>query len=261
MKQPIILGLIGFGAMARQLFTAFEGAPIRWVVLLREDSSTAVPPGVRVVTSLEQLIQAGPRLAIEAAGQQSVVAYVPKLLEAGISVVVASVGALSDEETAQALDNARQSSWPRLIIPSGAIGGMDYLSAVSVLPDTKVKYKLRKPFAAWKAELEALGLSSSTTAVTLFEGSPSEAARLYPKNLNAAFTASLAVRPAEIIVEVIADPDVMTNVHEIEIESAAGIAEFRFMNAPSPDNPKTSTVTALSLAAAVRNFLADGGKA
>jgi aspartate dehydrogenase len=52
----------------------------------------------------------------------------------------------------------------------------------------------------------------------------------------------------------------MTNVHEIEIESAAGIAEFRFMNAPSPDNPKTSAVTALSLAAAVRNFLDDGRK-
>jgi aspartate dehydrogenase len=56
-------------------------------------------------------------------------------------------------------------------------------------------------------------------------------------------------------VRVVADPAARGNTHEIEAKSAAGEAHFRFVNAPSPDNPKTSMVTALSLAAAVRRVL------
>lgn len=256
---PASVGLIGFGALARQILASFEGQPIRWIVLLREGSTTEVPTEATVVRNLEDLVAARPHMVVEAAGQQSVAAFVPTLLQSGIPVVVASVGALADETTAAEIATARRMSGTRLIIPSGAIGGLDYLAAVACLPDTRVKYRLKKPVAAWRTELEALGLSKTTEPVTLFEGTPAEAARRYPKNLNAAFTAALTVQPAQTIVAVIADPALTANVHEIEVESTAGEATFRFSNAPSPDNPKTSFVTALSLVAAVRNFLDEGG--
>jgi len=257
---PATVGLIGFGALARQVFASFEGQPIRWIVLLREGSTADVPTEATVVTSLEDLVDTRPRVVIEAAGQQSVVAFVPALLRSGIPVIVASVGALADETAAIEIASARRTSAAPLVIPSGAIGGLDYLAAVANLPDTRVTYRLRKPTAAWRAELEALGLSRTTAPVTLFEGSPAEAAKLYPKNLNAAFTAALTVQPAQISVAVIADPALTANVHEIEVASSAGQATFRFANAPSPDNPRTSLVTALSLAAALRKFLDEGEK-
>lgn len=257
---PATIGLIGFGALARQIVAALEDRPIRWIALVRETSAAPTGHGIARVTGLTELIGERPDLVVEAAGQESVASYVPALLEAGIPVVVASIGALADQELLERITRAGQSSGTRLIIPSGAIGGLDYLAAIARLPDVQIRYRLRKPVAAWRAELDALGLSDTKVAVTLFEGTPEEAAKLYPKNLNAAFTVALAVRPAQFSVAVIADPEVSTNIHEIDAESSAGQASFRFANAPSPDNPKTSAVTALSLAASIRNFLDDGAR-
>ena len=84
---------------------------------------------------------------------------------------------------------------------------------------------------------------------------PAQAAQLYPRNLNAGLTVALAAAPAPVTVRVIADPTVSLNTHEIEAESTLGMAFMRFANRPSPDNPKTSALTAASLAAAVRRLL------
>ena len=91
--------------------------------------------------------------------------------------------------------------------------------------------------------------------IVLFEGAPAQAALLYPRNLNAGLTVALAAAPAPVTVRVIADPAVSLNTHEIEAESALGIAFMRFANRPSADNPKTSALTAASLAATVRRLL------
>ncbi|WP_256368929.1 aspartate dehydrogenase domain-containing protein [Agrobacterium sp. a22-2] len=259
-EEPVTVGIIGFGALASQVMTALDTPAIRWVVLLREGSCATPPAPAKIVTAVDRLIAERPQLVIEAAGQASVGAFVPTILRAGIPVVVASVGALAAEETARAIHDARKLSGARLVIPSGAIGGLDYLAAVSALPDAKISYRLRKPLAAWRDELAALGLSDTAEPVVLFEGSPAEAAKLYPKNTNAAFTAGIVAYPAEVSVAVIADPGLASNVHEIEVSSAAGQALFRFANAPSPGNPKTSAVTALSLAAVARDLLEKGRK-
>ncbi|MBB3966779.1 aspartate dehydrogenase domain-containing protein [Rhizobium metallidurans] len=258
--EPVTVGLIGFGALAKQVMAAFETSAVRWVVLLREGSSASPPAPTAIVKSVGEMLAAHPRVVIEAAGQRSVAAYVPQLLRAGVPVVIASIGALAEPETAQAVGEARAASGARLVIPSGAIGGLDYLAAVSILPDTTINYRLKKPVAAWRAELDALGLTDVVGPVTLFEGSPSEAAKLYPKNTNAAFTAALIAHPTAISVAVVADPGLTSNIHEIEVRSSAGEALFRFANAPAPDNPKTSVVTGLSLAAAARDLLESKGR-
>jgi aspartate dehydrogenase len=253
-----VVGLIGFGALARQTVDALNDQPVTWVVLLREGSKAVVPAGMVVVRTLEDLVDSRPHIVVEAAGQASVSSFVPGLLRSRIPVVVASVGALADDQTGRAISEARAISGARLVIPSGAIGGLDYLTAVARLPGTRVRYILRKPLAAWQAELSALGLSQTERPVTLFEGAPEDAARHYPRNLNAAYTAALTVSPTPITVAVVADPGIDQNIHELEVESTAGSATFRFANTPSPANPRTSIVTALSLAAAVRCFFDEG---
>ncbi|RUU07022.1 DUF108 domain-containing protein, partial [Mesorhizobium sp. M6A.T.Ca.TU.002.02.2.1] len=116
-------------------------------------------------------------------------------------------------------------------------------------------YTSRKPPAAWRAELVALGRDGDDGPVILFEGSAPDAAALYPKNLNAGLTVALAAGIERTRVRVVADPAVRENIHEIDVTSAAGRAHLRFENAPSPHNPKTSAITAFSLAATVmRHF-------
>lgn len=251
----VTLGLIGFGTIAREVVSAFPPDAVRWVALLREGAGTALPPNVSAVTQLDALIGIRPRAVVEAAGQEAVAAYAPALLEAGIPTVIASVGALSDPGLAARLAGASRNGGARFVLPSGALGGLDYLRAIAALPDARVRYTSRKPPAAWAAELAALGLSADNGAITLFEGAPAEAAKLYPRNLNAAFAVALAAGAGKVMVRVVADPKAAGNTHEIEAESAAGTASFRFVNAPSPDNPKTSALTALSLVAALGELL------
>lgn len=254
--RPFKVGLIGFGAIAREVLLNSQHAGIEWTVLTRSAAhADRAQQNIRFVHEISALIETRPCVVIEAAGQTALAEYGPALLGAGIPVIVASVGAFADEDLLMALTRACQKTDASLIIPSGAIGGLDYLSAISSLEDIRIRYTSRKPSAAWKAELEKRNLVCATKPVTLFEGSPAEAARLYPKNLNAALTLALTARPATLTVRVVVDPQAKGNTHEIEAESAAGTAFMRFENVPSPVNPKTSTITALSLASALRKFL------
>ncbi|MDR6434233.1 aspartate dehydrogenase [Brucella pseudogrignonensis] len=258
--QPRVIGLIGFGAIARELLTRFTNENVRWIVYTR--SAAVVDDAecnITFVQNLDELIQSRPCIVVEAAAQSALRDQVPAILEAGISVIAASVGAFADETLVSTLDRACRETNASLIFPSGAVGGLDYLSAIAPLEDVRIRYTSRKPPAAWKAELEERNLVCDGGALILFEGSSQEAARLYPKNLNAALTISLAIRPHNLEVRVLVDPDAKANTHEIEVESAAGTAFIRLENVPSELNPKTSMITALSLASSLRKFLETKG--
>jgi aspartate dehydrogenase len=53
-------------------------------------------------------------------------------------------------------------------------------------------------------------------------------------------------------VRVVADPQVQANTHVIGVESAAGTFHGRIVNAPSPNNPKTSAIVAYSVVSAIQ---------
>lgn len=251
------VGFIGLGTLARQLVSARPTT--QWVALVRPDFAASVPETVRIVHSADDLIAAAPCVVIEVAGPVAVGEIVPVVLAAGIPVIMASIGALNDAALASDLRRIAQSSGTRLILPAGAIGGLDYIEAVAKLPGTRITYTSRKPFSAWVDQLSPAVLASRQAQHLLFEGSASDAAPRYPKNLNVAMALALAAAPTEIFVRIIADRTVTHNTHEIEVASPAGTATMRFANKPLPDNPKTSWLTALSLDAALTRILGEKG--
>lgn len=253
------VGLIGYGAAGRACAAVLLGDPrYRLTVLTRTPLEGALPERLSAVTSLDALIAARPQVIVEAASAEAFTAMVPACLRAGIDVVAASIGALQSADTGDAVTDACRASGARLFLPSGAVGGLDYLAAAAMSGDIAVIYVSRKPPAAWTAELAAAGLTADAESreVTLFEGSAPDAARLYPRNLNAGLTVALAAGIDRTLVRVVADPSVTTNTHEITVTGAAGEAFLRFANRPSPDNPKTSMITALSLASVVQRRFA-----
>lgn len=251
------IGIIGFGTIARQLHAELAGLDAAWLVLRRPGSADALPEGVEEVSNIATLIARRPAVVVEAAGQDAVAAHVPAVLRAGVPVVLASIGAMADPALRQMVTDAATAGHSRLILPSGAIGGLDYLRAVAGLPELAIHYTSRKPAAAWTAELTAMGLDPAglIEEVVLFEGPAAEATRAYPKNLNVAFTLAMTAPDADLAVRVVADPRAAGNTHEIRIDSPAGRADFALVNTPSPGNPKTSLVTALSLRTAVEEAL------
>lgn len=249
------IGLIGYGAAGRACAALLlADARYRVTVLTRSPLEEDLPERLTAVTSLEALLAAGPQIIIEAASAKAFSSMVPECLRAGIDVVAASIGALQSRDTWDVVVEACRTGRSHLVLPSGAVGGLDYLAAAALAGDIAVTYTSRKPPAAWTAELAAAGLAEEARAqpVTLFEGSAPEAARRYPRNLNAGLTVALAAGIDRTRVKVVADPAVTTNTHEITVTGAAGEASMRFANKPSPDNPKTSMITALSLASAVQ---------
>jgi aspartate dehydrogenase len=261
------LGIVGYGnigrALAALLAERLERPLARATLLVRPaQRQRAEAPWlareVVVVDETAAFLATRPELVIECAGHAAVRAVALPALAAGIETVVASVGALADAALHAALVAAARAGGVRLVLPAGAIGGIDLLSAVRTAGIETVTYRGRKPPAAWRgtpAEL-ALDLGAVREPVVFFVGDARAAARDYPRNANVAATLALAGAGFEATrVELVADPTVRGNVHEVEVRAAAARFALRVDGVPSPANAKTSLATVHSLAREVLNRL------
>lgn len=257
------IAVIGYGAIARALTERLCTHPsLRFelgvVFRAQRADRPILPSGVQTCHGLVGLLAFKPDLVIEAAGQAAVKEYADPCLRAGLPFMAASVGALADDDLRTTLKQAAIAGSTQLILPSGAVGSLDYLQAVRRLPGTTVVYESRKPPAAWQDELARRGLPlAPTDCLTLFEGPAGEAAKLFPQNLNVAATLAMAgLGMTATEVRVVVDPNAQRNEHHIRVSGDAGEMRTELRNKPSPDNPKTSWVVGLSLLAAVEKHFA-----
>ncbi len=258
------LGLIGYGNIARTLVDvlANEGADLSLTVLVRParavEARALLGDGAKVVTDCAALVAAKPDLVVECAGHSAVAVDVTACLRAGIETVIVSIGALADSALhAQVLAAARVGG-TRIVLPAGAIGGVDLLSALRPSGIRAVTYTSRKPPLAWRGTPAEglLDLASLTEPTTFFTGNARDAALQYPKNANVAATLALAgIGFEDTQVRMIADPQVTQNIHEYSVTSGAADYTMRIQGNPSPDNPKTSVATVYSAAREVLNRL------
>jgi aspartate dehydrogenase len=255
------IALIGAGAIGTSLIERLArtpDAPQVTDVLLRPGRSLgSAGTQPKVHHSMDSLSSTAPDLLVECAGQGAVRDYVPAALVAGLDVVITSVGALADDELRLEISRKAQDFGGRARICSGAVGGLDILAAARLAGLDRFDYTARKPpraFGGTAAE-NVVDLGHLQERHTLFEGTADEAARAYPKNANVAMTLALAVAtPTLPTVRIVADPHVETNTHEISVSGYFGSFEMKLENAPSPDNPKTSFLTILSLERIIRSL-------
>jgi aspartate dehydrogenase len=248
--STVRVAAIGYGAMARSLERALSRAPhgLRLDAVLTRSPvpDVAVPR----LSSVDELIAARPSLVVECASHEAVREIVPRLLGAGIDVVVTSIGALADAALISRLEAAATAGNARLKVASGAIGGLDALRAARLAGLSSVVYEGRKPPLAWRgtpAE-EVADLSALTTETVVFDGTAAGSATLYPKNANVTAAVALAgVGFERTRVRLIADPASRGNMHRLIAEGAFGRFEITLTNAPLPDNPRTSWLAALSV--------------
>jgi aspartate dehydrogenase len=169
---------------------------------------------------------------------------------------VISVGALADPVLYDRLKTAAEFANSRLLLPAGAIGGIDAIAAMGVGGLTFVRYRSRKPPAAWRGSPaeKVVDLGKLAQPAVFYSGTAREAALLYPQNANVAAAVAIAGLGFERTqVELVADPDAPGNVHEIEVEGIAGRFAIQLQGKPSRTNPKTSALAALSVVRALMN--------
>ena len=159
MTSAAQIGIIGYGAIGRDLCDRLCREGHKVVLLLRAGSTSreSAPPGLPVVDTVEALIGLRPQLVVEAAGQAVLDQMAESILRAGIPLIAASTGALADPRLFSRLEAAAREAETRLVLPAGALGGLDYLAALRGVSDATIRYTSRKPPAAWQAELTAAG--------------------------------------------------------------------------------------------------------
>ncbi len=259
------LGLIGTGAIGGVVLEALAQRRVpydRAVVLARsrrpEIEDRVGHAGGAVVYDLADLIAARPSIVVEAAGHEAVRSYALSIAEAGLDLILMSIGALADEAIRGPLERAASRRGALLWLPSGGIGGLDALAAARALGDlervthrtTKRPEGLRSaPYVVERGLLrEAL-----TEPLVIYRGPARDAARHFPQNINIAAAVSLAgIGFDRTQVEVVADPSVPRSVHEIRAEGRFGAFALRFENVMDPGNPRTSRLAGLSAVAALQ---------
>jgi aspartate dehydrogenase len=256
------VGLIGYGGIARDVVAALRSlhadADIIGALARRggAERARAALPGIDVVERLDDLLARQPDIVAEVAGQEAVHEYGEAVLRAGIDFLVISIGALAEPALLQKLKAAADQGKARVLLPAGAIGGVDAIAAMRIGGLTRVRYRSVKPPVAWRGSPaeQVADLDTLTKRTVLYKGSAGEAALKFPQNANVAATVALAGLGFDATeVELIADPDAPGNVHEIEVEGTAGNFSIRLQGRPSRANPKTSALTAFSVARALIN--------
>lgn len=253
------IGLIGRGAIARYVEEKLHAQGHRVTAYLlrpeRADEMRAAQgaeagDGPAFVSSVAEL-PAGLDRVVDCAGHQALRSYGAGILRAGFDLTTVSLGALADPALEEDLRRAAIAGGTTLSLASGAIGALDALRSARIGELQRVRYVGRKPPEGWRGSPagDRLDLSAlADTPATHFTGTAREAARAYPKNANVAAAVALAgIGFDRTEAELIADPTLTANMHEIHAEGAFGTLEFRISGKPLPGNPRSSALAAMSV--------------
>lgn len=242
-RGPVRVGIIGAGAIGGAIASALlerrvEGCGLVGVITRSGSSS-------RRAGSFDDLVEACD-VVVEAASARALATYGPAVVRRGRDLLLVSSGALVDPE----LRDALRAGPGRVEVSSGAIGGLDLLRAASMggglthveLTTTKPNRSLSEP---WMSLDLRRRLEAGDGPLEVFSGTASEAVRRFPRSVNVASALALATLGFERTrVRVVAAPSSDANEHVVRAWGPAGRYEFASVNVPSPENPRTSVITA-----------------
>ncbi len=252
------LGAIGMH-LARALDAGVDG--LRLVAVAAGDPAKArdrvagfaTPPSVVSVAELAQadiVVEAAPAAAFESIAAPAIAA--------GRIFVPSSVGALLPR---MHLVEAARASGARIIVPTGALLGLDAVRACAEGRVDSVTIETRKPpgglVGAPYLVQNGIDVLAVREPTCIFEGNALDAAAGFPANVNVAAALALAgIGPIRTQVRIWADPGVDRNIHTIRVEAEAARLTMTVENVPSAANPRTGRLTPLSVLACLRGLVA-----
>ena len=250
------LTIVGCGSIGTKLAKAAdEMQEVKRIYLIDSDQARAqqvadqLQKAIVVKSVEEELYHCD--LVVEAASQAAAAEILPKVVGRGVDIMLMSVGALVDDKFRASVFEKSKNSGSKIMIPSGAVAGADVLRSASMddltaveLTTTKSPGSLRDIQYLKDTDVEIEKIKEPTV---IFDGSARDAVRLFPKNINVAATVSiLGVGFDRTRIRIILDPHIRSNTHELVIIGAFGKSVCHTDNVPSPDNPRTSHLAALS---------------
>jgi len=254
----------GFGAIgkvvAEHLDRGIEGLALAAVSARDVVRAQAAVAGFARPVPVLPLAQLGVAadIVIECAPAALLRALAEPALARGRIVMALSCGALLDNF--DLVDTARRHGG-RILVPTGALLGLDAVAAAAEGGISRVHMITRKPprglLGAPYLEEKGIDVAGLCEPRRVFTGTARAAARGFPANVNVAAALALAgIGPDRTTIEIWADPGVARNLHRIEVEADAARFAMQIENVPSDENPRTGRLTALSVVAALKKLSA-----
>lgn len=251
MSQSIKIGVAGCGALGTIVCKALT-AGIEGYEFVGVSDLTAPNFGVPNLSFPELAAQCD--MVVECLPPKAVPELAREVLNANKDLMM--ISACSILLFPEILEMAKKSSG-RIIVPSGAIAGLDAISALALSGiDSATIATTKHPRGLKGAPYivqENIDLESIDTKTLIFKGSALEAAKAFPANVNVAATLSLAgIGADKTSVEVWADPEAKGNCHEITVIGGSSTIKTSVENLPDPTNPKSSMLAGYSIVAALK---------
>jgi len=262
-NKELTLAIAGLGAIGLRVAKAIDrGAVpgIRLAAVSARDQMRAAerlsaldnPPPIATLEELAGLAD----IVVECAPAMVFPLVAGPAIDRGRILMPLSVGALLNHM--DLVERAKQTG-ARIIVPTGAIIGLDTVRAMAEGQIIKVVLETRKPPAglvgAPYLTEHKIDLTELKEPLRVFKGSARTAAQGFPANVNVAAALALAgIGPELTQVEVWADPGIKRNIQSVTITSDAGEATMTMRNVPSAENPKTGRIVAQSVLATLRRL-------
>jgi aspartate dehydrogenase len=251
------LGAIGL-ELARRLDDGIEGLQLIAVSARDQDRARVTVQNFKHVPDVVDLADlARADIVVEAAPAAVFDEIAGPAIEQGRIFIPSSVGALLTRM--HLIDRARAKG-ARIVVPTGALLGLDAVRACAEGDVTSVTIETRKaprglvgaPYLA----IHDIDVLAITTPTVIFEGNALDAAAGFPANVNVAAALALAgIGPLRTTVRIWCDPGVDRNIHTIKVEAAAARLTMTVENVPSESNPRTGKMTPLSVVACLRGLV------
>jgi aspartate dehydrogenase len=252
------VALIGCGFIGKTIADAIkEGAvdaTLVSVFSLTRDSAEkvgAMCDDVVIADSLRDILDSNAELVIEAASIDALKQYAIDILKSKKNLMAMSVGAFADRDFLEKVEKAAKENRVKVYLPSGAVGGLDALKSAAAAELSVVSIVTTKPPNSFRENRylieKGIDVDKIKERQVLYEGNAADAIEKFPQNVNVATTVGLCgLGPEKTHVTIVCDPNINKNIHEIHAKGDFGEFKFRAENLPSPTNPRTSYLAALS---------------
>lgn len=259
------LAIAGLGAIGMKVARAVDAGEVAGMELVAVSANNKVaaaervsrfssPPAVMELGALADhadiIVECAPAAVFDEVANAAIAK--------GRTLLPLSVGALLRHPE---LEDLARSSGATIIVPTGAIIGLDTVRAMAVGEIHQVKLETRKPpnglAGAPHLVKNGIDISRLKEPLLVFEGSARDAALGFPANVNVAAALGLAgIGADKTQVEVWADPTIDRNFQSVSITSDSGEATMTMRNIPSSENPRTGRIVANSVIATLQRLTA-----
>ncbi|MFY9693646.1 MAG: aspartate dehydrogenase [Xanthobacteraceae bacterium] len=261
-RENLKVGLAGLGAVgldvARRLEAGIPGLRLAAVAVRDHDKARRNLPRSDVEIVALDVLQQWCDVVVEC--------LPPSLFRAVAEPAIAWERIFMPLSVGQLLENwdlvayAKQTG-ARILVPTGALIGLDAVRAAAEGTIHSVKMVTRKPpdgleGAPYLIE-RGISLKDLKEPKKIFDGSAREGARGFPANVNVAAALSLAgIGPDKTRLEIWADPTITRNTHRIEVDADTARFSMTIEGVPS-ENPRTGRIVPLSAIAALRGLVSE----